>query len=83
MAASDSVSHWREYMQPLKEKGYKLGMAATTSAPSGLQWVLDFMAACPDCTVDFVPVHWYDVSADGFKSYVVSVPGGVAMGVAW
>ncbi len=43
MAAADSVAHWLEYMQPLAAKGYKLGMAATTSAPSGLQWVKDFI----------------------------------------
>lgn len=70
MAAADSVAHWLEYMQPLAAKGYKLGMAATTSAPSGLQWVKDFIAACPQCTVDFVPIHWYDVSASNFQTYV-------------
>ncbi len=40
MGAADSVAHWKQYMEPLAAKGYKLGMAATTSAPDGLTWVL-------------------------------------------
>ncbi len=30
----------------------------------------EFTAACPQCTVDFVPIHWYDVSASNFQTYV-------------
>jgi len=46
MAASDSVSYWMNHMVPLRAKGISLGGAATTSAPSGLQWILDFQMAC-------------------------------------
>ena len=48
MAAADSVSFWMNDMVPLKSKGITLGGAATTSAPSGLQWILDFKKACTD-----------------------------------
>lgn len=38
----------------------------------GLTWLSSFMAACTDCTIDFVCIHWYD-SAENiayFKSHV-------------
>jgi hypothetical protein len=57
MNADDSVAYWMNEMVPLKSKGINLGGAATTSAPSGLQWVLDFQRICvqygnsqADCT---------------------------------
>jgi len=57
ISPGDSVSYWMNDMVPLKAKGIALGGAATTSAPSGLQWVLDFKNACvgagnsvADCT---------------------------------
>ena len=46
MAAKDSVSYWMNNMVPLRAKGIALGGAATTSAPDGLQWILDFQKAC-------------------------------------
>jgi hypothetical protein len=39
ISPDDAVPIWKEYMAPLKAKGYKLGMAAPTNAPSGLEWV--------------------------------------------
>lgn len=74
ISPEDSVHFWREYMSPLKKQGYKIGMAATTSAPSGLEWVLKFKEVCPDCwdECDFVPLHYYDVSVEHFQSYVTN-----------
>jgi len=72
ISPEDAVSFWKQYMSPLKAQGYSIGMAATTSAPSGLQWVLKFKDICPECwaETDFVPLHYYDVSTDHFKQYV-------------
>lgn len=57
MAPSDSVSYWMNDMVPLKSKGIALGGAATTSAPDGVEWILNFKKACTgagnsdaDCT---------------------------------
>jgi len=45
-------------MVPMKSKGIALGGAATTSAPGGVQWILNFKTACTnqgnsatDCTM--------------------------------
>lgn len=69
-----AVQFWKQYMSPLKAQGYLIGMAATTSAPSGLEWVLKFKEVCPECwaETDFVPLHYYDVSTDHFKQYVTN-----------
>ncbi|ORY24974.1 glycosyl hydrolase catalytic core-domain-containing protein [Naematelia encephala] len=76
-AAGDAVSYWMNDFVPLRSRGIKLGSAATTSAPSGLSWVLDMIQDCEndgnskaDCTPDFAAIHWYDVSIDGFQAYV-------------
>ncbi|WWD16021.1 hypothetical protein CI109_100446 [Kwoniella shandongensis] len=78
ISAGDAVSYWMNDFLPIRaSKGIRLGGAATTSAPSGLQWIKDFQTACTgagnsaaDCTMDFVPIHWYDTTAENFKAYV-------------
>ncbi|GHJ86874.1 hypothetical protein NliqN6_3276 [Naganishia liquefaciens] len=72
ISPEDAVQYWKQYMTPLGEKGYKLGMAAPTNAPSGLEWVKKFVELCPECHYDFQPLHWYDVNAEGFKEYIDS-----------
>jgi len=70
MSYQDGVQLWREYIEPLKAKGYQLGLPATSSNPDGFDWVTNFVNACPDCTFDFVPIHWYDVNFADFQTYV-------------
>nr|ODN87979.1 hypothetical protein L203_03183 [Cryptococcus depauperatus CBS 7841] len=79
MSPGDAVSHWMNDFLPVRSKGVRLGGAATTSAPSGLQWIKDFGKACTDygnsaadCTPDFIPVHWYDVTIENFQQYVTN-----------
>ncbi|QRV91502.1 glycoside hydrolase family 128 protein [Ceratobasidium sp. AG-Ba] len=69
MSVADGVNLWRQVMTPAGKQGCKLVSPATTSAPSGIQWVKDFQKACPDCQMDFIALHWYDVSLDAFKAY--------------
>lgn len=53
--AVDYMTH----MQPYAGK-IALGAPAVTGQPSGITWLTEFMTACVDCRIDFVPVHWYD-----------------------
>ena len=51
---------WKREMEPFKEKGIKLGGPAVTGAPGGFVWLENFFSACAgNCSVDFLPVHWY------------------------
>ncbi|KAJ4472303.1 glycosyl hydrolase catalytic core-domain-containing protein [Lentinula aciculospora] len=69
--AADAAGLWKQYMEPLKALGYQVGSAATSSNPNGMTWTQDFFTACGGgCNPDFVAIHWYDISADGFIAYV-------------
>ncbi|KAI0080729.1 glycoside hydrolase [Panus rudis PR-1116 ss-1] len=71
MSPGDAATLWKEQIEPLKTQGIRLGSPAPSSAPSGRQWLLDFLGACgAGCTVDFVALHWYDVNSTAFVDYL-------------
>jgi len=62
MSPDAAAAAYKTYMQPYAGKA-KLGAPAVTNSGTpgqGLSWLRSFMSACSDCTIDFVPVHWYD-----------------------
>jgi len=70
MDVGTGVWMWNTYIAPLANQGYNiLASPATTSAPNGLVWVMDWInqvAVKPNV----ITVHWYDVGFPNFKSYV-------------
>jgi hypothetical protein len=71
MDASHGVALWKQYIQPLKYQGYKLISPATSSNPNGMLWVKKFRELCGGgCTFDGIAVHYYDVSPQGFITYI-------------
>ncbi|KAF8679582.1 Flavodoxin-like fold [Rhizoctonia solani] len=72
MSAADGAALWKSMILPLKAKGAKLISPATTSAPSGKQWIQDMMNACGEdqCQFDFIGLHWYGTDVESFKAYV-------------
>lgn len=73
VSPQDAVDYYRKYMLPMAAKGFKLGMAAVTNAPSGLEWIQQFVKLCPDCHFDFIPIHWYATDTQNFQDYLVSL----------
>lgn len=73
MTVAQAVTAWNKYMQPLAGK-VKLGAPAVTNggSPMGLTWLGEFLDACTGCTIDFVPIHWYDSATNPyyFKAYI-------------
>jgi hypothetical protein len=71
--AGTAAAGYKTFMQPFAGKA-KLGSPAVTNgpAPMGVAYFKSFMAACDGCTVDFVPMHWYDSAAnvEGFKTHI-------------
>lgn len=69
---------WVDNIVPVKKnKGAFLGGPAVTSdTPTNTNWLDKFFNACkdqtgdPHCLVDFLPVHYYDISASGFISFL-------------
>jgi hypothetical protein len=71
--ASFAAELWMQYIEPLKASGVRLGGPAISSGGSGLPWLQDFMAACSQCTIDFLPFHWYGDGTGGFTDYLYSL----------
>ena len=70
-----AASTWQRQIEPLKQKGVKLGAPAVTGAPSGFTWLQNFFTQCAgNCSVDFIPVHWYG-NFEGLASHVGQVMG--------
>lgn len=48
---------WRQLMEPFAGRA-KLGAPAVSN--DGWQWINAFLTQCENCTIDFVPIHWYN-----------------------
>jgi hypothetical protein len=57
----EAVEGWMKYMEPLRTQfpGIKLGAPATKGNDAGIAWLNNFTQSCLNCTIDFVPFHWY------------------------
>ncbi|KAF8899264.1 hypothetical protein BD779DRAFT_1430686 [Infundibulicybe gibba] len=75
MNATMAAALWMQYIQPLKQTGVRLGAPAVTAAPTGIPWLKDFMAACTNCTFDFIPFHWYGSGVGSFLDYLGQMHG--------
>ncbi|KAI0267409.1 glycoside hydrolase [Gloeopeniophorella convolvens] len=71
LTAQQGADLWKQYIQPLKTEGLRLGSPAPSSAPSGKTWLQEWLQACAGgCSVDFIALHWYGVDADAFTAYL-------------
>jgi Glycosyl hydrolase catalytic core len=55
--AADAALAWQREIVPLQKMGVKVGAPAMEFP--GLDWLKNFTAACPNCTFDFIPLHFY------------------------
>jgi len=69
MSVSDAVSVWKQYIEPLAQKGIKLGTPAVSGSPNGFQWMQDFISQCTGCSIGFIALHYYGPS-DGLASHL-------------
>lgn len=66
----DAMALWKEFIQPLKQHDIKLGGPAVTATSTGKQWLTEFLSACNQCSIDFLPLHWYGSGTEGFYNYI-------------
>ena len=57
ISAKTAAEIWMQQIEPLAKQGVKLGAPACTGAETGRQWTQEFLTACDNCTIDFIPVH--------------------------
>lgn len=76
IAASDAASMWIKDVEPLRNASIKTGAPAVTGSQNGLNWLSDFFSNCTslgtNCTVDFIPLHWYG-DFQGLANYMGQV----------
>lgn len=51
MDVGTAVSVWKQYIDPLKNEGYKLLAPVTSVNPDGFMWVQQFLEECSGCQV--------------------------------
>jgi hypothetical protein len=73
MKPVEAAQLWMQYIQPLKAQGVRLGGPAVTASNTGLPWLNAFFQACINCTIDFLPLHWYGSGTEGFYGYIWNV----------
>ncbi|KAF8542067.1 glycosyl hydrolase catalytic core-domain-containing protein [Trichophaea hybrida] len=66
---SHAAELWKTHIQPIASLGVKLGAPGISGSESGKQWLAEFFTACGNCTVDFIPIHWYG-TFEGFASFI-------------
>ena len=57
MSVSSAVHSWLREVAPLQKMGIKAGAPVVTQR--GFSWLADFMSECQNCTIDFIPLHYY------------------------
>jgi len=72
--AGTGAALWRQYLLPLRQnKGYYIISPSTTSAPTGIQWMQDWLGQLGDNEKpDALALHWYGTSFNDFQGYVTS-----------
>jgi hypothetical protein len=71
LSPETAASLWKQHIQPLRKKGYKLCCPATSGNPNGITWMDNFFKACKGgCTCDYMGVHFYDTTATKLKAWV-------------
>ncbi|KAJ2930622.1 hypothetical protein H1R20_g6470, partial [Candolleomyces eurysporus] len=73
MDPTEAARLWMAYIEPLKQYGVRLGGPAVTAAGTGRPWLQQFFAACGECSIDFLPIHWYGVGTSGFYDYLWTI----------
>jgi len=73
MSPQHGADLWQKYLNPLKDQGYFLVSPACTNAPSGKEWIKNFLDSCDGCHVDAIALHWYGTDAQDLIDYVTDM----------
>ncbi len=74
MPATLAAEKWLQHIQPLRQLGIRCGSPGISSAPQGVDWLLEFtrLIRAGHSDVDFWAVHWYGETLGQFYDYIWS-----------
>ena len=77
MTPQHAADEYRRVMQPFAGKA-RLGAPAVTNSPNtgaGLDWLKTWLGLTTDCTVDYVPIHWYNQAdpSDPIENHIANL----------
>jgi hypothetical protein len=49
---------WKSHLEPLQQRGYRLGSPAVSVDATGHAWLLEWFVQCRECKPDFMTLHW-------------------------
>ena len=74
MSPSEAAQLWMEKMEPYTKQGVTIGAPGTLQNPPDFDWLNQFLAACTQCTIGFIAMHWInqvgDIGSAQFKNSV-------------
>lgn len=75
MSPSDAARAWKQYIEPLRAQGTRLGSPAISSTSQGLDWMRQFLNELNNVGghIDFIALHWYGRGVDNFINWITNV----------
>lgn len=74
MSPDEAARAWKEYLEPLRARGIRLGSPAIASTEEGLRWMDQFLRELAKLggRIDFLALHWYGRGANNFVNWITS-----------
>ncbi|UJR38791.1 hypothetical protein I4U23_031456 [Adineta vaga] len=71
----EAAHAWKQYIEPLRQQGARLGSPAIASTNEGLNWLRQFLQELNKLggRIDFLALHWYGRGADNFINWITHV----------
>lgn len=75
MSPAEAARAWKQYIEPLRAQGTRLGSPAIASTDQGLNWLLQFLSELNKVggRIDFLALHWYGRGVDNFIGWITYV----------
>jgi hypothetical protein len=75
MSPADAARAWKQYIEPLRAQGARLGSPAIASTDQGLNWLRSFVTELNKVggRIDFIALHWYGRGVDNFIGWITNV----------
>lgn len=74
MDPASAASAWKQYIEPLRAQGARLGSPGIASTNEGLNWMQQFLNELERVggKIDFLALHWYGRGVNNFINWITT-----------